>query len=181
MKKRKSSVKPSQLRNLSRVTTFSDTIYFPFIFSRFSLYFDIFNFLETNRFTFVPEYFPAETIFSNVFTKFSRISPRNNISEESVSKTFFVPSSERNVSRKYSSEFPNFLRIKRFNVQITQTNKYNNDNERMEKNIQLQNITSRFRVTHYPSLSRLEIIYSKDTRTNIHSNLIKFHRTKRSK
>ena len=61
----------------------------PFIFLSFSLAFHCISiFLISSKqifFTFVPEYFPAETIFSNVFTKFSRISPRNNISKESVS------------------------------------------------------------------------------------------------
>lgn len=64
-----SSIKPSQLRNLSRVTTFSDTIYFSSIFSRFPpflpsflLSFDyisiFFNFIETNP---LYLYFPAAT------------------------------------------------------------------------------------------------------------------------
>lgn len=88
-----SSIKPSQLRNLSRVTTFSDTIYFSSIFSRFPpflpsflLSFDyIFNFIETNP---LYLYFPAATRLQ----RFSKISLRNNISRNLC--TFRVPSSE---------------------------------------------------------------------------------------
>lgn len=68
-----SSVKPSQLRNLSRVTTFSDTVYFSFIFSRFPSFLLSFHyisiFLILSKQIVPPEYFPPETIFSNVFTK----------------------------------------------------------------------------------------------------------------
>lgn len=122
----------------------------PFIFLSFSLAFHCISiFLISSKQIVLPSFpniFPQKRFLAMCLQSFlgslHGIISRGGIC---ISKTFFVPSSERNVtvSRKYSSEFPNFLRIKRFNVQITQTNKYNNDNERMEKNIQLNYKISR--------------------------------------